>query len=180
MRRKSVKNSLTVMCLAFVLVSAVVIGSIAIYNIGIMTSLANKNHQTDMKESYNTQIKIEVQSVISILQSEYDKSVKGELTEDEAKKEACEIVRNMRYRDEQDGYFWIDATDSTLIMHPILAEQEGTKRNNIKDQNGTKIIQNIMKVANSSEGCGYNEFYYTKSDGKTVAPKVAYSQIFKP
>lgn len=125
MRRKSVKNSLTVMCLAFVLVSAVVIGSIAIYNIGIMTSLANKNHQTDMKESYNTQIKIEVQSVISILQSEYDKSVKGELTEDEAKKEACEIVRNMRYRDEQDGYFWIDATDSTLIMHPILAEQEG-------------------------------------------------------
>ena len=70
MRRKSVKNSLTVMCLAFVLVSAVVIGSIAIYNIGIMTSLANKNHQTDMKESYNTQIKIEVQSVISILQSE--------------------------------------------------------------------------------------------------------------
>lgn len=180
MRRKSVKNSLTVMCLAFVLVSAVVIGSIAIYNIGIMTSLANKNHQTDMKESYNTQIKIEVQSVISILQSEYDRSVKGELTEDEAKKEACEIVRNMRYRDEQDGYFWIDATDSTLIMHPILAEQEGTKRNNIKDQNGTKIIQNIMKVANSSEGCGYNEFYYTKSDGKTVAPKVAYSQIFKP
>lgn len=179
-RGKSVKNSLTVMCLAFVLVSAVVIGSIAIYNIGIMTSLANKNHQTDMKESYNTQIKIEVQSVISILQSEYDKSVKGELTEDEAKKEACEIVRNMRYRDEQDGYFWIDATDSTLIMHPILAEQEGTKRNNIKDQNGTKIIQNIMKVANSSEGCGYNEFYYTKSDGKTVAPKVAYSQIFKP
>lgn len=180
MRRKSVKNSLTAMCLAFVLVSAVVIGSIAIYNIGIMTSLANKNHQADMKESYNTQIKIEVQSVISILQSEYDKSVKGELTEDEAKKEACEIVRNMRYRDEQDGYFWIDATDSTLIMHPILAEQEGTKRNNIKDQNGTRIIQNIMKVANSSEGCGYNEFYYTKSDGKTVAPKVAYSQIFKP
>ena len=86
----------------------------------------------------------------------------------------------MRYRDEQDGYFWIDATDSTLIMHPILAEQEGTKRDNIKDQNGTRIIQNIMKVANSSEGCGYNEFYYTKSDGKTVAPKVAYSQIFKP
>ena len=50
MRRKSVKNSLTVMCLAFVLVSAVVIGSIAIYNIGIMTSLANKNHQADMEE----------------------------------------------------------------------------------------------------------------------------------
>lgn len=39
-----------------------------------------------------------------------------------------------------------------------------------------KIIQSIMKTAES--GGGFNEFYFTKSDGKTVAPKVAYSQKF--
>ncbi|MFR2011811.1 MAG: cache domain-containing protein, partial [Christensenellales bacterium] len=37
-------------------------------------------------------------------------------------------------------------------------------------------IQSIMKTAD--EGGGFNEFYFTKSDGKTVAPKVAYSQKF--
>ena len=42
------------------------------------------------------------------------------------------------------------------------------------------IIQEIMKVATGADGGGYNEFYFTKSDGVTVAPKIAYSQIFTP
>ena len=37
-----------------------------------------------------------------------------------------------------------------------------------------------MKVCQSSEGGGYNEFYFTKADGVTVAPKVAYSGYFEP
>lgn len=60
-------------------------------------------------------------------------------------------------------------------MHPILQDQEGTNRKDLTDKNGVKIIQEIMKVAKDG---GYNEFYFTKSDGKTVAPKVAYSQEF--
>lgn len=63
-------------------------------------------------------------------------------------------------------------------MHPILSEQEGTNRYDLTDQNGVKIIQNIMKSAEA--GGGYNEFYFTKADGKTVAPKIAYSEEFEP
>lgn len=86
----------------------------------------------------------------------------------------------MRYRDDQSGYFWIDDTDYILIMHPILTENEGANRYELKDQNGVMIIQEIMKVCQSPERGGYNEFYFTKADGVTVAPKIAYSQIFEP
>ena len=143
MKSKSVKNSLTIMCLLFVLVSAVVIGSISIANISTMTSMANKNYENAMLDGYNTEIKSQVQSVIAILQAEYDKFQNGGLTEDEAKKEAVEIVRNMRYRDDGSGYFWIDDTDYNLVMHPILTEQEGNNRYDLTDQNGIKIIQEI-------------------------------------
>ena len=81
----------------------------------------------------------------------------------------------MRYGDDNSGYFWIDDTNYNLVMHPILSEQEGTNRKDLEDKNGVKIIQEIMKVADNG---GYNEFYFTKSDGKTVAPKVAYSLSF--
>ena len=37
-----------------------------------------------------------------------------------------------------------------------------------------------MKVCTGADGGGYNEFYFTKSDGVTVAPKVAYSELFAP
>lgn len=72
---------------------------------------------------------------------------------------------------------YVDDTDYNLVMHPVLSDQEGDNRYDLTDKNGTKIIQKIMKTAES--GGGYNEFYFTKSDGKTVAPKVAYSEEFK-
>jgi methyl-accepting chemotaxis protein len=133
-----------------------------------------------MNDGYNQEIKSQVQSVITILQAEYDKVGKGTLTSDQAKAEAKEIIRNIRYGDAKDGYFWIDSTDYTLVMHPILAQNEGTNRRELADQNGVKIIQEIMKVANSSDKGGFNQFYFTKADGVTVAPKVAYSQMFEP
>lgn len=180
MRSKSIKTSLTIMCVAIVLVSVIVMSVVSVFNIKSMTNMANDNYRDAMEENYNRQIQMEVQSAISILQAEYDKVQKGTLTESEAKNEAKEIIRGMRYKDDQSGYFWIDSTDYSLVMHPILKTQEGSNRKNLTDQNGIMIIQEIMKAVSSEEGGGYNTFYFTKSDGVTVAPKIAYSQIFKP
>lgn len=126
-------------------------------------------------ESYKSEIKSEVQSAISIVETCYEDYKSGSISEDEAKLKAKETLRGMRYGDDNSGYFWIDDTDYNLVMHPILQDQEGTNRKDLTDKNGVKIIQEIMKVAKTG---GYNEFYFTKSDGKTVAPKVAYSQEF--
>lgn len=127
-------------------------------------------------ESYKSGIKSEVQSAISIISTCYDSYKDGDMSEEEAKQKALTIIRGMRYGDDNSGYFWIDDTDYNLVMHPILPEQEGNNRKDLTDKNGVKIIQEIMKVAKTG---GYNEFYFTKSDGKTIAPKVAYSQEFE-
>jgi len=180
MKNKSVKRSLVVMCLFIVIVSVLVIGAVSVFSIKSMSRMANNNYEEAMSDGYNTEIKAEVQSVISVLQAEYSKVEAGTLTEEEAKTEAAEIIRSMRYGDDGSGYFWIDADDYTLIMHPILPEQEGNNRYELEDQNGVMIIQEIMKVCTSADGGGYNEFYFTKSDGVTVAPKIAYSEMFEP
>ena len=97
------------------------------------------------------------------------------MTEDEAKEQALSVLRAFRYGDESDGYVWVDDTNYNLVMHPILPDQEGTNRKELTDKNGVKIIQSVMKVADKG---GFNEFLFTKADGKTVAPKVAYSKAF--
>lgn len=177
---KSVKKSLMALCISMVLAVSIVIGGVAIISIQSTTDLAMAGYEEAMNGGYNTEIRSQVQTVITVLQSEYDKYAAGILTEKEAKEEACEIIRNMRYGDDASGYFWIDDTEYTLIMHPILPEQEGDNRFNLEDQNGVMIIQEIMKVSTGPDGGGYNEFYFTKSDGVTVAPKIAYSQLFEP
>ena len=176
----SMKKSLMTLCVTMVVVVSIVIGVIAMISISSMLNLAVMEYKTEMNDGYNKEIRFEVQSSIAILQAEYDKVEAGDLTEKEAKEEAKEIIRNMRYGDDGSGYFWIDDTDYNLVMHPILPDQEGNNRKELKDEDGVMIIQEIMKVANTAEGGGYTEFQFTKSDGVTVAPKVTYSQIFKP
>lgn len=180
MKMSSMKKSLMTLCVTMVLVVSIVIGVIAIISIRTTSDLAVTDYENAMNDGYNDEIRYEVQSTIAILQAEYDKVQTGDLTEKEAKEEAKEIIRCMRYGDDESGYFWIDDTDYNLVMHPILPDQEGNNRKELKDEDGVMIIQEIMKVANTAEGGGYTEFQFTKSDGVTVAPKVTYSQIFKP
>lgn len=180
MKGKNVRNSIMGLGLAIIILSMTVISFIVSFNINHMASLAGDNYKDAVIEGYEEQIKGEVQSMITILQMEYAKSQDGTLTEQEAKKEAAEFIRAVRYGDEGSGYFWIDDTDYNLVMHPILSEQEGTNRYDLEDQNGVKIIQTIMDKVSGEEGGGYSEFYFTKDDGVTVAPKLAYSQLFEP
>ena len=164
-----------------------VVGAIVLLSAGlvIIAAVVFTNIKSTMKEvlydvtldSYKSVISSEVQSAISITENYYELAQSGELPEAEAQKKAMEVIRSIRYGDDNSGYLWIDGTDYTLLMHPILPDQEGNNRYELTDQNDVKIIQEIMKVA--KEG-GYNEFYFTKSDGVTVAPKVAYSKEFEP
>ncbi len=176
---KSLKTTLVTICVFLGAVICVVIGLIGIVTVKSISNGAYEQYEAAMNDGYRTEIKSQAQSVLAVLQAEYDKAAAGEMSEEEAKAEAAEIVRAMRYRDDESGYFWIDDADYTLVMHPILPEQEGNNRYELEDQNGV-IIQEIMKVCQSSDGGGYNEFYFTKADGVTVAPKIAYSGYFEP
>ena len=164
-----------------------VVGAIVLLSAGlvIIAAVVFTDIKATMKEvlydvtldSYKSVISSEVQSAISITENYYELAQSGGLSEAEAQKKAMEVIRSIRYGDDNSGYLWIDGTDYTLLMHPILPDQEGNNRYELTDHNDVKIIQEIMKVA--KEG-GYNEFYFTKSDGVTVAPKVAYSKEFEP
>lgn len=179
-KAKSLKTTLVGVCVLLSAVVCVVVGVIGIVSIKSISNGSYEKYETAMDEGYRTEIKSQVQTVLAVLQSEYEKEKSGKLTRAEAQKEAAEIVRVMRYRDDGSGYFWIDDSNYILVMHPILVKQEGNNRYELKDQNGVMIIQEIMKVCQSSEKGGFNEFYFTKADGVTVAPKVAYSGYFEP
>ena len=177
---KSLRNSIMLLSAGIVILTVLIVGGNAMLSVKSMTGYANQIYRDAVDDGYRTEIKSQVQSTIAVLQSEYDKAQAGEKTEEQAKEDAKEIIRIMRYRDDQSGYFWIDDTDYILVMHPVLTEQEGNNRYDLKDQDGVMIVQSIMKVCQSADKGGYNQFAFTKADGVTVAPKVAYSEFFEP
>jgi len=178
--KKSIISSIMGICAAISIVTALGIGANAVLAIKSMSTNAYNKYETAVDEGYNGEIKSQVQSMISILANEDAKVQAGIKTQEQAQEDAKETIRGIRYRDDESGYFWIDDTDYILVMHPILPEQEGNNRYTLEDQNGVMIIQEIMKVCQSADKGGYNQFYFTKSDGVTVAPKIAYSEIYEP
>ncbi len=179
-KKKSLISSIMLLCGAVAAVTAIGIGGNSVFSIQSMSISSYMTYEEAVDEGYKTEIKSQVQSAIAVIQSEYDEYLAGEKTEEEAMEHAKEFVRAMRYRDDQSGYFWIDGLDYTLIVHAVLTEQEGDNRKDLQDQNGVMITQSVVNVCKSADKGGYNEFYFTKSDGVTVAPKIAYSELFEP
>ena len=175
---KSLATIVILVIFSLIAVTTIFLSGLGVHFLKQSMEKTTKEYENAKDEGYRMEIKSEVQSAIAVVQGYYEQYKNGDLSEKEAQELAKEAVRAMRYRDDDSGYMWIDGTDYTLIMHPILADQEGNNRYDLTDQNGVKIIQNIMKSADA--GGGYNEFYFTKADGVTVAPKVAYSEKFEP
>ncbi|MFG6395532.1 MAG: cache domain-containing protein [Lachnospiraceae bacterium] len=162
---------------AIVISIAVIYGVFSVYQIHKLSDTGIEKYDQAMEDGYKTEIKSQVQSAMSVIQSYYNQYKEGSITEEEAKNLAKEAVRGMRYRDDDSGYIWIDGTDYILVMHPILTDQEGQNRKDLKDQEGVMVTQEVVKAAQS--GGAYNSFHFTKADGKTVAPKLAYAEEFK-
>ena len=173
--KKSLTKKLTLIFMLVIFIACGILVASAETQLNHIKNQVTDIRYDDIKEEYKTQVKSEVQTALTIVQNYYDKSRAGVLSEKDAKSQALDALRAFRYGDENDGYVWIDDTNYNLVMHPILPDQEGTNRKDLTDKNGVKIIQSIMKVADKG---GFNEFWFTKSDGKTVAPKVAYSKAF--
>lgn len=142
------------------------------------TSVTEINKQR--MKGYDDSVRYQVQNVITLLNAVYAKEQSGELTTQQAQTQAMNLVKALRYGDDNSGYFWIDHTDYTLVAHPILPQNEGQNRYELKDQNGVMIIQDIMKVIQADPKGGFSEFYFTKADGVTVKPKRTYSMLFEP
>ena len=135
-------------------------------------------YRADLEENVGNQLKGETEVAYGILDEYYKKQQAGELTEEQAKKEAADRVRDLRY-DGGNGYFWIDTVDGNNVVLLGRKDVEGTNRFNAKDSNGYPFIQEINKSA-QQEGGGFTRWMFPKPGETEPLPKYGYSIEFKP
>ncbi len=177
---KSIKTLLLLINISIVFIVAATIGLTARSQMKTQIKKSLQLYEDTLYESYDTNIKNQMQSVMALLERIYERQTAGEISKKQAQRQAADYVKAIRYGEDNGGYFWIDNMDYILVAHPVLEDQEGENRYELEDQNGVKIIQTIVETVQASKDGGFNEFYYTKADGATVAPKRAYSMLFEP
>ncbi len=159
-------------------VAAVSMCVMGVMNMGSMEK-AYQQSVSSMKEvlynDYDAQIKGQVENVITLLEEIYEEYQNGVYTEDEAKKLAADMVRELRYG--ESGYFWIDTYEGDNVVL-LGQETEGTNRLETKDSHGYQMIKDIIQ--NGRKDGGFTEYYYTKEGSTETYPKRAYSKAFEP
>ena len=124
-----------------------------------------------------SEIEYLVDSAHSILNDFYQRNVKGELSEQEAKKGALQGIASMRYGD--NGYFWVNDMKSRMVMHPIKPALDGKDLSQLKDPNGKKIFVEFSDTVAKS-GSGFVDYIWPKPGASEGAPKLSFVKGFKP
>ena len=102
-RKKSLISAIMCLCGVVAAVTAIGIGGNSIFSIQAISKNSYETYEEAVDEGYKSEIRSQVQSAVAVIQSEYDKFKAGEKTEEEAQEDAKDVVRAMRYREDQSG-----------------------------------------------------------------------------
>lgn len=91
--------------------------------------------------------------------------------------EALHAIGNMRYG--KDGYYWINDSKPTMVMHPINKALDGKDLSASKDPTGKHLFVEMSKVANASKEGGLVKYMWAKPGKDAPQPKFSYVQRFE-
>ena len=161
---------------------AVVITAISIAGFNMYSTIRTNASQiaayeNRLREDIMNELKNETQEAMSICQVMYARYLAGEMTMEEAQKEAADIIRELKYNDGA-GYFWVDTSKGINVVL-LGRDTEGQSRWESVDPNGTLFIQEMIKNG-LQEGGGYTNLMFAKPNETEPLPKINYTAYFEP
>ena len=173
----SMKTRFIAIIVGVSLVSIFVLGAIFTYEMIQVKKDEIKDFRKEAEAAVEMRLKQETEIAVSVIDQMHKAQVAGKMTEEQAKKAAADIVRDMRY-DDGKGYFWID-TDQGVNVVLLGRDTEGKSRINSKDPSGRLFIQEMIQNG-KKEGGGFTDLMFAKPGESTPLPKRNYTVEYKP
>ena len=104
----------------------------------------------------------------------------GELSAEEAQRQAKDVIRDMRYGEAGSGYFSIVNSKGVVVMYPFDASLENKRLSELNPKAAVIVQQQIDLVART--GSGFQRFDYPRetSGVTTNAQRIAYIDTYRP
>ncbi len=102
----------------------------------------------------------------------------GEITLDEAQKNAALQIEKMRYGKERKDYFWVITIEPTMVVHPYRKELYNTNLANYFDSHDNNLFVDAVSIVKKQKE-GFIEYYWQwKDDTTKIVPKLSYVKGF--
>ncbi len=150
---------------------------------GSVFAVVIPNFRTNMLERKKEMIK-ELTAVAGSIVAHYaELEAAGQLTREQAQKQAALEIGSMRYGEEHKDYFWITDMRPVMIMHPYRTDLIGKDLTGYHDARGGQGKRLFVEFVNivKTQGSGYIEYMWQwKDDSTRTVPKLSYVTRVKP
>ena len=120
-----------------------------------------------------------VQTAYGVVTYFHDQAKQGKITEDQAKQQAMDAIRGMRYSGQE--YFWINDMQPRMLMHPFSPKLVGQDLSGMKDPNGLRLfVAFVDTVKASPTHDGFVFYLWPKQGADRPVDKVSYVKGFEP
>ncbi|MCA1244874.1 methyl-accepting chemotaxis protein [Stappia stellulata] len=152
---------------------------VLLFALGIAALLAVQvsGYHTRLVEDRKAELTHIVEAATSMVAHEYALAQSGAKTEEQAKRDASEMLRALRYGGNE--YFWINDMQHVMLMHPFSAKLEGKNLETLEDKDGTRFFAEFVKLA-KTEGSGLVEYHWPKPGSEEPVRKFSYIKGFEP
>ncbi len=161
---------------------AVIITAVLIEVFSVSSTVSTNASQTAayrerLVQDIMSELKHETEEAQSICSTMYSRYEAGEMTLEEAEKNAADIIRELKYND-GDGYFFVDTSQGINVVL-LGRDTEGNSRWDAVDPDGNYYIQELIKNG-MQDGGGYTELMFAKPNETTPLPKINYTLYYEP
>lgn len=175
-KMKSIKQTLLINSGTSMALLLLISMLISIFSLILTGNERITSQEKTSREAFDRLIQEQVSSVYSIVAQYNNKYIAGDISFEQAKDEAADLIRNMKYG--KDGYFWVDTSEGINVV--LLGnDTEGTNRMDARDTNGFPYIRELIAQA-KQQGGGYTDYYFPKAGQSEALPKRAYTLYFEP
>ena len=144
---------------------------IVLFNFFVIPTVEEK-----LYEEKKNAVRQPVDVAYHIIAEYYTKYLNSELSENDAKTQALDAVRDLRFN--EDDYFWINDLYPKMVMHPFKPELDGKSVKDNQDPNGKYLFREMVEVA-KRDGAGYVSYMWPKPGFTEPVEKVSAIKLFK-
>jgi len=143
----------------------------------VITIICLVNERYLILEEHKASVQKQVEVVYGLVAYFQSQAAAGKLTEDEAKRQAINQIRPLRYGD--NNYFFIGDMQGHFVLHSTQPDLEGTDSGNLTDPSGKHFFTEMVSAV-KDHGQGFVEYGWKRAGASTASAKISYVKGFAP
>ena len=173
----SIKARLIVVIVGVAFFTTLCVGGLFVKNMVQNSEEAVRVYRQELTANVERELRLETETALSVIKQVYERQQAGQLSPEQAKKEAADLVRTLRY-DDGKGYFWVDTYEGVNVVL-LGRDSEGKSRMNATDPSGRHFIQEMIANGRKAGG-GFTDLMFAKPNETEPLPKRNYTAAFEP